>query len=81
MNAGSIARIYGYLESKPLSFNIGLNLSKGILVTGYMVFTWYATISEERRKYIHEHYSEWLKNDLSTHSLKYLKFSEIDQAL
>ena len=45
MNANSIAYMYGVLEGKPLKFNSGLALSKGIMVSGYLVFNWFATLS------------------------------------
>jgi NADPH:quinone reductase-like Zn-dependent oxidoreductase len=81
LNAGSYAHIYGYLESKPLSIAVGLNLSKGIFITGYLLFTWFTTVSEERKKWIKENYSEWLKGDLATHSYKVLKYSDIAEGL
>lgn len=46
LNPGSYAHIYGYLESQPLTIQVGLNLSKGIFVTGFLVFTWFATVNE-----------------------------------
>ena len=46
LNSGSYAHIYGYLESQPLTIQVGLNLSKGIFVTGFLVFTWFATVKE-----------------------------------
>jgi NADPH:quinone reductase-like Zn-dependent oxidoreductase len=81
LNAGSYTHIYGYLEAKPLSIQVGLNLSKGIFITGYLVFNWYAGVTEEKKKWISENYSTWLKTDLATHGYKTLKFSEIEQGL
>lgn len=81
LNPGSYAHIYGYLESKPLTISVGLNLSKGIFITGYLLFTWYNTVSEERKKYIKDNYSEWLKGDLATQSYKVLTYAEIAEGL
>lgn len=81
LNAGSYAHIYGYLEAKPLSIQVGLNLSKGIFITGYLVFTWYFSISAERKEWIRAHYSQWLKNELATHPLKTVSFSELAEGL
>lgn len=75
LNAGSYAHIYGYLEAQPLTIKVALTLSRGIIVTGYMLFTWYSSITEERKKHIKDHYSEWLKGDLATHSYKVLTYA------
>lgn len=81
MNAGSYAHIYGYLEGKPLTIQVALSLSKGIFITGYLLFTWYFSISAERREWIRTHYSQWLKNELATQPLKTIKFSDITEGL
>lgn len=81
LNGGSIAHIYGYLEAKPLTISIGISLSKGISVTGYLVFGWWVTQSEEKKNWVRENYSKWLKTDLATHSLKVLTFSQIEEAM
>lgn len=81
MNAHSIAYLYGHLEGKPLTITVGLSLSKGITVTGYQLFGWYSTISKEKIAHIREHYSEWLKSDLSTTVFKTLPLEKIEEAL
>jgi hypothetical protein len=81
MNPGSIAYIYGALEAKPLTITVGISLCKGIIITGYLLFVWYGKHSAERKQWIQENYSKWLKTDLATHSLKVLKYSEIAEAL
>jgi NADPH:quinone reductase len=81
LNGGSYAHIYGYLEGKPLSIAVGLNLSKGIYVTGYLLFTWYAGISEEKKQWIKENYSSWLKGDLATHSYKIIGYGQIEEGI
>lgn len=75
LNSGSYAHIYGYLQAKPLTISVGLNLSKGIFITGYLLFNWYAGVSEEKKKWIKENYSAWLSGDLSTPPYKTLKFA------
>ncbi len=81
LNADSYAHIYDYLEAKPLTISVGLTLSKGIFITGYMLFTWYNGLNEERKKYIKENYSEWLKGDLATNSYKILNYAEIAEGI
>ena len=81
LNAHSIAYIYGFLEAKPLTIAVALNLSKGISITGYNLFGWYTTISKEKIAHIRENYSEWLKTDLSTTVFKTLPLEKIEQAL
>ena len=39
--------MYGCLEGKPFQLKLGLNLCKGVNVTGYTVFSWYATLTQE----------------------------------
>jgi hypothetical protein len=46
-----------------------------------MLFTWYSKLSEERKQWIKDNYSKWLKTDLATHFLKILKYSEVAEAL
>jgi hypothetical protein len=46
-----------------------------------MLYAWYDKHSAERKQWIKENYSKWLKTDLATHSLKVLKYSEFAQAL
>ena len=78
MNAHSIAYIYGFLEAKPLTIAVALNLSKGISITGYNLFGWYTTISKEKIAHIRENYSDWLKTDLSTTVFKTLPLEKIE---
>jgi hypothetical protein len=79
LNPGSYAYLYGALEKTPLSISLGLRhiISKGVFISGYVAHNWYSKVSEERKKWIRENYSKWLKTDLATHPLKTLKFSEI----
>ena len=81
MNANSAAYIYGILENKPLSFGSGLALSKGIKVSGYLVFNWFSKISAQKQQQIKNTYSDNLKNDLATTSYKYFNYSEIEKAI
>lgn len=46
LNGGSYAYIYGYLEAQPLTIKVGLDLSKGIFISGYLLFNWYNKVSE-----------------------------------
>lgn len=81
LNPGSYAHIYGYLEAKPLTISVGLNLSKGIFITGYLLFNWYAGVSAEKKQWIKENYSSWLKGDLATPAYKTLTFAQIEEGL
>jgi len=47
LGPNSWVHIYGYLEAKPVQIKVGLDLSRGVYVTGYMLFTWYSTLTEE----------------------------------
>jgi hypothetical protein len=49
LEKNSIALIYGKLENKPLTISVGLNLSKGISITGFLLFVWWNSISAERQ--------------------------------
>jgi hypothetical protein len=81
LNPGSYVHIYGYLEAKPLTITLGLTLSKGIHITGYLVFNWFFPVPEERKKWIRENYSQWLKTDLATTSYKVVNYAQIEEAL
>lgn len=45
--AGSWVHVYGYLESQPLKINVALDLSRGVYITGYLLFVWYNKLSHE----------------------------------
>jgi len=83
LDSGSYAYLYGALEKQPLNISLGIRhiLSKGVFISGYVVFNWYSKVGEDRKNWIRENYSKWLKTDLATHPLKTLKFSEIEKAL
>ena len=72
------AYIYGYLEKKPLTISQGLALSKGISISGFLLFTWYVDVEEEVQKRIRANYSHWLKNELSTSLQKEVKFEHFE---
>jgi len=73
----SWVHIYGGLELKPFTLKTGLNLSRGIYVTGYMLFGWYSQLTAEEKQKIKDQYSHLLSGDLKTHSYKVLKYSDI----
>ncbi|CAM6005239.1 unnamed protein product [Sphagnum balticum] len=81
LDKNSIVSFYGGLEGKPFTLSNGISLAKGIVLTGYSVLNWYLTISPEKQQEIKSQYSHLLKTDLATHSLKVLKYSEINDAL
>lgn len=71
----SWVHIYGVLESKPLELKMALDLSRGIYITGYLVFVWYNKLPHEEQELIKKEYSSLLKGDLSTTCYKVIKFS------
>jgi hypothetical protein len=79
--ADSWVHIYGYLESKPLEIKVALDLSRGVYITGYLLFVWYNKLSNEEQQLIKKEYSSLLKGDLSTNCYKILKYSEIEEGL
>lgn len=56
---------------------VALNLSKGIHITGYLVFTWFGSLTEDEKSKIRAEYSTLLKGDLKTTHYKTLKFAEV----
>lgn len=83
LNAGSYAYLYGSLENRPLNISMSLRrvLSKGVFLSGYVVYNWYWSASEDRKNWIRSNYSKWLKTDLATHPFKTLPYSQIELAL
>jgi len=59
---------------KPLQIKVGLNLSRGVYITGYLLFAWYSQISAEEKQKIKDEYSQLLKGDLKTTCYKVLKY-------
>jgi hypothetical protein len=45
--SNSWVHVYGALEGKPLQVKIGIDLSRGVYITGYLLFIWWAKISAE----------------------------------
>jgi hypothetical protein len=60
---------------------VGLDLSRGIFITGYLLFNWYSTVPKEEKEEIRKEYSKLLKTDLSTTCFKTLNYADIEEAL
>ena len=73
----SFVHVYGLLEGKPLVIKQAISLCRGVTITGFLLFNWYVTISEEDKNKIKAEYSSLLKGDLSTICHKKITFSQI----
>lgn len=73
--------VYGVLENKPLEIKMALDLSKGVYITGYLLFVWYNKLPHEEQELIRKEYSSLLRGDLSTKCFKVLKYSEVEEGL
>jgi threonine dehydrogenase-like Zn-dependent dehydrogenase len=47
LSSNSWVHVYGYLEAQPLQIPVALSLSRGVYITGYMLFTWYSKLGVE----------------------------------
>jgi len=72
-----VAFIYGKLSSEKLVISKPLIFSGGVCVTSFLLGEWMATVSKEEIQKIRDNFSNLLKNELATSSLKKLKLSEV----
>jgi len=49
LGSNSWVHVYGALEAKPLQVKIGIDLSRGVYITGYLLFIWWSKISAEEK--------------------------------
>ena len=70
LGPNSWVHVYGMLESKPFTLKVALSLSRGVNVTGYMLFGWWSKLTEEEKNKVRAEYSSLLKGDLSTSGYK-----------
>ena len=62
----SWVHVYGYLESQPLTIKVALDLSRGVYITGYLLFSWFNKLNADEQETIKKEYSSLLKGDLKT---------------
>lgn len=77
----SWVHVYGYLEGKPLTLKVALDLSRGVYITGYLLFQWFNKLNADEQNTIKKEYSALLKGDLKTKCYKVMKFEQIEEAL
>ena len=73
--------LYGVLEGKPFTIN---NISKmffGQKFEGYLLLVWWGKTSEEVKNSVKAKYSAYLKNELSTKTVKELTINDFEEAL
>lgn len=81
LQSNSWVYVYGVLESKPFQLKVALDLCKGVFVSGFLLFQWFGTLTEEEKADIRKGYAKLLKGELSTKCHKVLKFEQIEEAL
>jgi NADPH2:quinone reductase len=74
---GSQAFIYGKLTSEPFTMRKPLVGLQGTSISNFMLFEWYARVSQEQKDKIKKEYSSLLKKELSTNSLKRVTLEEV----
>ena len=72
-----VAFIYGKLSTEKFVISKPLIFSGGVCVTSFLLNEWMVTISKEEIEEIRKNFSNLLKNELATNSLKKLKLSEV----
>ena len=77
----SWVHIYGLLEAKPLKLEKAIGLCRGVFITGYTLFAWWAPLPEEEKNKIRAEYSTLLKGDLSTICHKQIKYADIEEGV
>lgn len=53
----------------------------GLEIKGFLIFSWWKTLTDEERKPIIDSHSKHLKGDLATKTSKVFKLSQIAEAL
>ena len=61
---------FGALEGKSFQLQSALSLSRGVTVTGFTIFQWFAKLSAEEKQKAMKEVSELLKTDLETKCFK-----------
>ena len=73
----SQAYIYGKLTSDPFIMKKPMVGLQGTGISNFMLFEWYARISNEERESIRTQFSSLLKNELATSASKHVKLEEV----
>lgn len=73
--------LYGVLENKPLTVSDPKVFFSGVVVTGFLLFPWWATAPQETKERIRKVYGELLKNELSTKTYKEFTLENIKEAI